>query len=48
MSVTRSKQVIEAEGGGRSNVSNNIVNQVLEGFLVYCANVPITIGKKYY
>ena len=45
MSKTSSKQGIEEKRGYSSNVSNNIVNQGLEGGLGYCANVPMTIGK---
>ena len=48
MSVTRSKQGIEAEGGDHSNVSKTIVKQGLEGCLGYCANVPMSIGKADY
>ena len=48
MSVTRLKQGFEEEGGSRSNVSNTIWKQGLEGCLLYCANAPMTIGKTYY
>ena len=31
--------------GDRSNMSNTIVKQGIEGSLGYCANGPVTIGK---
>ena len=48
MSVTRSKQGIDEEGGDCSNVSKTIVKQGLEGCLGYHANVLMTIGKTDY
>ena len=48
MSVTRSKQGIEEEGGNCSNVSKTISKQGLEGCLEYCANVPMTIVETDY
>ena len=44
ISKTRLKQGIEAEGRDRFNVSNTILKQGIAGCLVYCANMPMTIG----
>ena len=44
MSKTRSKQGSE-EWGNHSNVSKTIVNQIIEGKLVYCANGPIRVSS---
>ena len=46
MSVNRSKQSIEEEGGDHSNVSKTIVKQGLDGCLGYCANLTMNMGKK--
>ena len=43
MSKTRLKQGIEDKWGDFSNVSKNIVNQVIEESLGYCANGTIAV-----
>ena len=48
MSKTMLKQVVEEKGRDRSNVYKTTVKQGVEGGLVYCANVPMTIGKTDY
>ena len=48
MSVTRSKQGIEDEGGDIYKVSKKIIKQVLGGCLGYLANAPMTTGNTYY